>query len=158
MWLCVGLAFIVMGYHIHKETAIGIVLIIVGSISTIGSLLLKKVVVVFDKNANTVTRYWKAWIGISKKAKSIPIDGISSIVYEREVTFASANKTGIKQKLFLFAEVNDDSRFYFIPITYTPRNAKEKGNQIANFLIVPFKIEETKTESTVRRNRRQDEK
>ncbi len=157
MWLSVGSVCIAIGISIRSETPLYLVFIIAGSLSAIGTLFLKKVSVVFDKNANTVERCWQAWIGILKRTKTIPMDKISSIVYEREITYASVNKTGKKQRFFLFAEISDDSKFYFFPITYTPCNAEKKGNEIATFLGVPFKTEETKTESAVRRSRRQDE-
>ncbi len=104
---------------------------------------------VIDKNTNTVERYWQAWTGILKKYKSIPIDKIQSIVYEREFGISSPSmprKRGIRQRFFLLAEVNDGSRFHFFPSTYTPLSAKKNGQIIARFLGVDFKIEETRND------------
>lgn len=157
MWLFVGLLFVAIGIVFQKETGLGNIFIIIGILSLIGVFFLKKVLVVFDKNTNTVTRYWQTWIGILKKTKSIPIDKIQAIVYEREIAFATAQKTGMKQRFFLFAEVSDGSRFYFFPSTYTPHKAKEYGKKIAKSLDINFKTEETKTDSPVFRSRVKDE-
>ena len=124
MWLFVGIIFDVIGIFMRKETVLGQLFIIICVSSLIGVFLLKKILVVFDKKENTVKRYWQAWIGISKKTKSIPIDKIQSIVYEREIAYATVRKTGMKQRFFLFAEVSDGTKFYFFPPTYTPHNAK----------------------------------
>ncbi len=144
----------------EKETAFGIIFIIVCISTLIGVFFLKRIVVVFDKNTNTVKRYWQAWIGVLKKSKSMPIDKIQSIVYEREIAFSSTtalSKTskgrGMKQRFFLLAEAYDGSRFYFFPRTYTPYNAKENGQKIAKFLGVNFKTEETRTDSIVWKKR-----
>lgn len=157
MGAAVGLLFVAIGVHILEETRMGIVFIIAGAFSSIGTLFLKKVSVVFDKDTNTAKRCWQAWTGVFKRTKSVPMDRITSIIYEREIAYASVNKSGMKQRFFLFAEVNDGSRFYFFPIGYTPHNAKKKGNEIASFLGVQFRVEETRTESAVRRSRKHDE-
>ena len=157
MWLFVGLLFVAVGIFMANKTVLGIIFIIVGILSLVGVFLLKRIFVVFDKDSNTVKRHWQAWTGISKKTKSIPIDKIQSIVYEREVAYATIRKTGIKQRFFLFAEVSDGSRFYFFPTTYTPHKAEENGKKIAKFLGINFKKEETKTDSPVFRSREKDE-
>ncbi len=152
MWLFVGFVFTALGIIAQKEkaTAFGIIFIIVGISSLIGVFFLKRIVVIIDKSTNSVERYWQAWTGVSKKFKSIPIDKIQSIVYEREFGISSPSmprKGGTRQRFFLLAEVNDGSSFYFFPSTYTPISAKKNGQIIARFLGVDFKIEETKNDS-----------
>ncbi|MCP5064257.1 MAG: hypothetical protein GY936_17595 [Ignavibacteriae bacterium] len=140
MWLFVGFIFTALGIIAQKEkaTAFGIIFIIVGISSLIGVFFLKRIVVIIDKNTNTVERYWQTWTGILKKSKSIPIDKIQSIVYEREVGYASpVRKRGIRQHFFLLAEVNDGSEFNFFPSTYTPLSVKNNGQIIAKFQTTP---------------------
>ena len=157
MWLFAGIIFVASGIFAYKETVLGVIFIIVGLSSLGGVFFLKKVRVIFDKDTNTVKRCWQAWIGIAKRIKSIPLDEIQSIVYERETAYATTHKSGVKQRFFVFGEVKDGSRFYFFPATYTPRDAKEHGREIPGFLCINFKTEETKTDSPVFRSRKKDE-
>ena len=158
MWLFAGIVFTAAGFFMPQKTGlIRNIFILAGIASLTGAFFLKKITVVFDEKTNTIKRTWQAWTGFFKKAKSIPLDKIQSIVYEREIAFATVRKTGMKQRFFLLAEVSDGSRFYFFPTTYTPHNAKENGEKIARFLSVKFKIEKTRTDSPVFRSRGKDE-
>ena len=158
MWLSAGIAFTAAGFFMpRKDVLMSNIFILAGITSIIGAFMLKKITVVFDEKTNTIQRTWQAWTGFLKKTKSMPLDKIQSIVYEREIAFSTPKKTGMKQRFFLFAEYNDDRKFYFFPTTYTPNKAKEMGKEIAIFLKIDFKTEETRTGSNVFRSRKNDE-
>ena len=144
MWMLIGIVFVSIGGFISKaDRTFGIIFILCGAGSFLGSFFLKKISVTFDRNTGSVIRCWKAWIGILVNSQSIRIDQIALIVYEREIRETPSTGVSIRKRFSLYAKTKENGEFYFYPVTYTPLNAEEVGKDIAKFLDVDFKSIDT---------------
>lgn len=138
MWMLIGVLFIPIGVSLLEESRLfGLAFILCGSASFLGSFLLKKTSVTFDRKTNRIVRSWSSWIGIRRNTKTIDLDQATAIVYECEQRRTA--KRSIEQRFSLYCTTKSGEVFHFYPVTYTPRNAEKLGTAIAKFLRLEFK-------------------